>query len=384
MSPLVSPLTAKNSKSGPRPGSLVPQTTLCSSLKRTSSSSRATTRPWQSDLRGSVEALKQENSVLRVQLAKVREDAECREKSFTRQVQHLTEKLSSVLTMTSRETQTLPASVLGPPSLLSTQPNNTLAPPDTPTQPAAHSQLCPPQPPSTQPEEQDPQVVLLADSNGKFLDPRKLFPDKKVLSKPCSTTGQAVKLLKKETLRSPQYLTLRSATLTDSQVCSSHRLSGLLLSQTLRSAPLTDSQVCYSHRLSGLLLSQTLRSAPLTDSQVCYSHRLQVSTPPDSQVCLSHRLSGLLLSQTLRSATLTDSQVCSSHRLFRSATLTDSQVLLLSQDYPGLLLSQTLRSCYSPQTLRSANSHRLSGLLLSQTLRSATLTDSQVCYSHRL
>ncbi|KAJ4929633.1 hypothetical protein JOQ06_018656, partial [Pogonophryne albipinna] len=106
---------------------------------------------------GSVEALKQENSVLRVQLAKVRGDAECREKSFTRQVQHLTEKLSSVLKMTSRETQTLPASVPGPPSLLSTQPNNTLAPPDTPTQPAAHSQLCPSQSPSTQPEEQDPQ-----------------------------------------------------------------------------------------------------------------------------------------------------------------------------------------------------------------------------------
>ncbi|XP_010779321.1 circulating cathodic antigen-like [Notothenia coriiceps] len=48
-----------------------------------------------SDLRGSEEALKQENSVLRVQLAKVREDAECREKSFTRQVQHLTETLIS-------------------------------------------------------------------------------------------------------------------------------------------------------------------------------------------------------------------------------------------------------------------------------------------------
>ncbi|KAK1886673.1 Casein kinase I isoform delta [Dissostichus eleginoides] len=98
-----------------------------------------------------------------------------REKSFTRQVQHLTEKLSSVLTMTSTETRTLPASVPGPPSLLSTQHNNTLAPPDTPTQPAANSQLCPSQLPSTQPEEQDPQVVLLADSNGKFLDTRKLF-----------------------------------------------------------------------------------------------------------------------------------------------------------------------------------------------------------------
>ncbi|KAI9529056.1 hypothetical protein NQZ68_013361 [Dissostichus eleginoides] len=125
-----------------------------------------------------------------------------REKSFTRQVQHLTEKLSSVLTMTSTETRTLPASVPGPPSLLSTQPNNTLAPPDTPTQPAANSQLCPSQLPSTQPEEQDPQVVLLADSNGKFLDTRKLFLIKR----------QAMKLLKKETLRSPQYLVIHTGT----------------------------------------------------------------------------------------------------------------------------------------------------------------------------
>ncbi|KAF3855430.1 hypothetical protein F7725_023485 [Dissostichus mawsoni] len=124
-------------------------------------------------------------------LAKVKEDAEYRENSFTRQVQHLTEKLSSVLTMTTPSTTT-------PWHLL--------------TQPAANSQLCPSQLPSTQPEEQDPQVVLLADSNGKFLDTRKLFPDKKVLSKHCSTTGQAMKLLKKETLRSPQYLVIHTGT----------------------------------------------------------------------------------------------------------------------------------------------------------------------------
>ena len=107
-----------------------------------------------SDLRGSVEALKQENIVLRAQLAKV-EDAENRERSFSRKVQHLTDQLSAVLTMTTTETQTLPASVPNhclvsvPSSLLCTNPNNILATPDTPTQPVANSQLCPSQLPST-------------------------------------------------------------------------------------------------------------------------------------------------------------------------------------------------------------------------------------------
>ncbi|KAK9529968.1 hypothetical protein VZT92_011512 [Zoarces viviparus] len=120
--------------------------------------------------------------------------------------------------MTSTETQTLPASVPNlclvsvPPPLLYTQPNNTLAPPDTSTQPATNSQLCPSKLSSTQPEEQAPQVVLLADSNGKFLDTNKLFPGKKVLSKRCSTTGQAMKLLKKETLKSPQYMVIHTGT----------------------------------------------------------------------------------------------------------------------------------------------------------------------------
>eukprot|EP00064_Thunnus_orientalis_P015880 superscaffoldBa00003035_g15941 len=86
------------------------------------------------------------------------------------------------------------------------------APPDTSTQPAANSQLCPSQLPSTQPKEQSLQVVLQADSNGKFLGRNKIFPDKKVLSKCCSTIGQAMKLLKKETLRSPQWLVIHTGT----------------------------------------------------------------------------------------------------------------------------------------------------------------------------
>ncbi|KAM7382308.1 hypothetical protein PAMP_002046 [Pampus punctatissimus] len=56
------------------------------------------------------------------------------------------------------------------------QPNNILALPDTTTEPAANRQLCPSQLPATQSEEQTPQVVLLADSNEKFLITNKFFP----------------------------------------------------------------------------------------------------------------------------------------------------------------------------------------------------------------
>ena len=63
----------------------------------------------ESDLRASVEALKQENSVLCAQLAKsdpleVKEGAENRERSFVRKVQHLTDQLSAFPTMTNRDT----------------------------------------------------------------------------------------------------------------------------------------------------------------------------------------------------------------------------------------------------------------------------------------
>ncbi|XP_044075594.1 uncharacterized protein LOC122886876 [Siniperca chuatsi] len=104
--------------------------------------------------------------------------------------------------MTSTETQTLPVLSLSHP--LCSAPWHLLIHP--------HSQLCPSQLRSTQPEEEAPQVVLLAGSHGKFLDTNKRFPVKKMLSKRCSTTGQAMKLLKKETLKSPQCLVIHTGT----------------------------------------------------------------------------------------------------------------------------------------------------------------------------
>ena len=170
-----------------------------------------------SELRGNLEEIRQENIALRTQMVKVKEDAVKRERSLTRQVQHLTEKLSCTPKMSSTETQTLPASipkyghVSVPSSQLETQPSSTPAPTMTPV-PVSNSQLCTSKPPQTQPVEKAPQAVLLADSNGRYLDTRKLFPGMKVLYKVCSNTDHGMKLLRKETLGSPQYLVIHTGT----------------------------------------------------------------------------------------------------------------------------------------------------------------------------
>lgn len=107
------------------------------------------------------------------------------------------DQLSSVPTMTGTETQTLPASVPKTPALSLSHPLCSAPSPTSPWHllihphsqlPAASYDLS--QCPSTQPEEQTPQVVPLADSNGKFLEANKLLLGKKVLSKCCSTTGK--------------------------------------------------------------------------------------------------------------------------------------------------------------------------------------------------
>ncbi len=63
--------------------------------------------------------------------------------------------------------------------------------PTTNTQTPAATQASPAQPP-----EPDPEVLLLTDSNGKFLDPQKHFPHQKVTAKRCSTTGHAHQIIR--------------------------------------------------------------------------------------------------------------------------------------------------------------------------------------------
>ncbi|KAI7792354.1 hypothetical protein IRJ41_006369 [Triplophysa rosa] len=45
------------------------------------------------------------------------------------------------------------------------------------------------------PQLPDPDVLLLVDSNGKFLDPQKLFPHQQVTAKRCSTTSHAQQII---------------------------------------------------------------------------------------------------------------------------------------------------------------------------------------------
>ncbi|KAL7868463.1 hypothetical protein SRHO_G00098470 [Serrasalmus rhombeus] len=84
------------------------------------------------------------------------------------------------------------------------------SPPDTQTPPAEP----PPSPQTTtiKQAEQRPHVVLLMDSNRKFLEPQTLFPGHQVTAKHCSTTSHAHQLLKKETLGTTQCIIIHTGT----------------------------------------------------------------------------------------------------------------------------------------------------------------------------
>lgn len=82
-------------------------------------------------------------------------------------------------------------------------------PPDTQT---PHSQ-----PPDgsamlTQTADSRPKVVLLMDSNRKFLDPKKLFPQHQVHLKNCSTSKQVLQMLETKTLGNPQVIIVHTGT----------------------------------------------------------------------------------------------------------------------------------------------------------------------------
>ncbi|KAF4109512.1 hypothetical protein G5714_010585 [Onychostoma macrolepis] len=128
--------------------------------KNTSSSITELTRA----LRG----LQEENRTLRLQLCKLEEDTEKKEVNFSSQLQEMKEQLQK----TTKDD--------APHNTAPDKPNytNTECMPTTNTQTPAATQASPAQTP-----EPDPDVLLLMDSNGKFLDPKKLFPHQKVTAK---------------------------------------------------------------------------------------------------------------------------------------------------------------------------------------------------------
>lgn len=102
--------------------------------------------------------------------------------------------------------------------------------------------------PSTQ---SHPQVILLTDSNGKFLDTKKLFPGKRVLSKRCSNTVQAMTLLKRETLHSPECLIIHTGT------NDLHRLQNNTAAAMIRMAEQASTEFPESHIVLSTLLPRT-------------------------------------------------------------------------------------------------------------------------------
>ncbi len=113
--------------------------------------------------------LREENRTLRLQLCKLEEDTEKKEENFSRQLQEMREQLQKNTKNNTLHYNTAPD-----------KPNytNTEYMPTTNTQTPAATQASPDQHP-----EPDPEVLLLMDSNGKFLDPQKLFPHQKVTAK---------------------------------------------------------------------------------------------------------------------------------------------------------------------------------------------------------
>ncbi len=134
------------------------------------------------ELTRALRELQDENRTLRLQFCKLEEDTEKREVNFSRQLQDMREQLQKNIKDNTLHCNTAP-----------NKPNytNTECVPTTNTQTPAATQASPAQPP-----EPDPDVLLLVDSNGKFLDPQKLFPHQKVTAKRCSTTGHAHQIIR--------------------------------------------------------------------------------------------------------------------------------------------------------------------------------------------
>ena len=70
----------------------------------------------------------------------------------------------------------------------------------------------PPTPTTELKQQQSPQIVLLTDSNGKFLETQKLFPKHRVAHIKCSNYKHAMKLLTVDQLGSPSHIIIHTGT----------------------------------------------------------------------------------------------------------------------------------------------------------------------------
>ncbi|KAJ8366346.1 hypothetical protein AAFF_G00361140 [Aldrovandia affinis] len=177
-----------------------------------------------------IRELEEENSTLRAQTLKLKEDTANRDLSFSRELQQMKEQLqekSCHVFPSSYTHATVPTPTLSPAAKPSTPPDpgNSPIPQPSPTSPTLTPRDSPPdthslpaaQPLNTEPNPDRPakpeaQVVLLMDSNGKYLDTKRLFPGLITRAKRCRNTGQAMELLRQDTLGNPQYIVVHTGT----------------------------------------------------------------------------------------------------------------------------------------------------------------------------
>lgn len=150
-------------------------------LKKDSSSSIT-------ELTKALRELQEENQVLRSQMCKLEEDAKKKEENFSRQLQEMREQLQKTPKDNNHHDCTAPTTVQT--TTDNSNYTNTNSTSTTITEMPAVTEDLP-----TQPPEPDPDVLLLVDSNGKFLDPQKLFPHQshsKAMqhNKPCSANHE--------------------------------------------------------------------------------------------------------------------------------------------------------------------------------------------------
>ncbi|MGH0119403.1 UNVERIFIED_CONTAM: hypothetical protein FKN15_046004 [Acipenser sinensis] len=149
------------------------------------------------ELRAAMRGLEEDNQAMKTELRRLREE-------LTRTAQH--RELRSL----QRELEELRGSQLRTPAAQKQQSTRTACT-DTHTTPAtqADTQTAP----NTQSEQQgSAEVLILIDSNGRYLDERRLFPGRSVDKIKCPTTQSALQILSKNRQRSPKYIMIHTGT----------------------------------------------------------------------------------------------------------------------------------------------------------------------------
>lgn len=180
-----------------------------------------------SQLQHTIQTIQHENNSLRAQIVKMEEDTSIRERTLRREISLMKERLEMKQTSTSDTKRTISTQTdlqptspstskqhLHPQTHTANKPTTTQHTIDTQTH-TSSPPACPTtkEPlPSQKPTTSESQVVLLMDSNGKFLDPERLFPGECVTTKRCSNTNQALRLLNQDTLGRPSCIIIHTGT----------------------------------------------------------------------------------------------------------------------------------------------------------------------------